>query len=118
MIHQNELPVYIEDSLPELSGKLTKENCRHVYDVVKQLFQHTVKQVTKHNMVGAKQCMSLAEQLYNKGNAIVKMAIENVFVYSFSHAFFSDEQKRKELMDIVPGSLYDLYKKQVTYSHL
>jgi hypothetical protein len=118
VINQEEIAVYIEQEIPELRGIIEKSNCRNAYDVVKQLFTYTADQVVKHNIAAAKKCLSLAEQLHKKGNSVVKNAIENVYVYSFSSAFFHDEQKRKEMMQLVPVSLYQLYKKQVVNSHL
>jgi hypothetical protein len=118
MISQKDLPGYIEKSIPELSGICEKEKCKTAYDFVRQLLKYTSRHVIKHNMKIARQCMAIAEQLYKKGNKTIKNAIENIFVYSFTHTFFHDESRRKELVKIVPDSLYELYKKQVIYSHL
>ena len=118
MISQQELPGYIDKTMPELSGICNQEQCRNAYDIVRQMLKYTTAQVVQHNISAAKQCLKLAESLYRKGNATIKSAIENVYVYSFSHAFFHDERKRKELLEIVPVSLYELYKKQVINSHL
>jgi hypothetical protein len=118
MISQKELPAVIERSIPELSGVWEKEKCENTYDIVRQMLKYTIYQVLNHNMKAAKKCLTLAEQLYKKGNTAIKNAIENVYVYSFSHAFFYDEKKKKEVMEIVPLSLYELYKKQVINSHL
>jgi len=118
MITQLELPKYIAHEMPELSGICDKEKSRNVYDIVRHMLKYTKSQVIKHNLNAAGKCMALAEQLYNKGNNAIKNAIENVFVYSFSHAFFQDENEKKEVMAIVPPSLYKLYKQQVINSHL
>ena len=118
MIDQEELQALIEESIPELSGAIKKQKCENVYDVVRQMFSYTSSQVLKNNMAAAKKCLTLAAQLYKKGNKNIKNAIENVYVFSFSHAFFHDEQKRKEVMEIIPSPLYELYKKQVINSHL
>jgi len=118
MISQEELPVFIEKSIPELLGVIKKNKCTNTYDVVRQMLTYTTSQVVKHNIADAKKCMTLAALLYQKGNIDVKNAIENVYVYSFSHAFFHDEDKRKEMMAIIPMQLYELYKKQVINSHL
>ena len=118
MINQEELPEVIERSIPEFSGIFKKQNCRNVYDIVRQMLKYTTKQVLNHNLKAAQKCMSLAEELYYKGNTAIKNAIENVYVYSFSHAFFCDENKKNEVIGIVPHSLYELYKKQVINSHL
>lgn len=118
MINEQNLPAYLEKTMPELAGICVGENYKNTYDIIRQLFKYTTTQVLTHNIKAAKKCLSLAEKLYNKGNIVVKNAIENVFVYSFSHAFFHDENKREEIMEIVPLSLYELYKKQVINSHL
>jgi hypothetical protein len=118
MIDQQDLTAYLQKNIPGFRGIDKNEKQGDVYAMVKQLLKHTTVQVAKHNIEAAKHCLSVAEQLYNKGNGVVKNAIENVFVFSFSHAFFSDEHKRREIIDIVPSSLYNLYKKQVINSHL
>lgn len=118
MINQQELPGIVEKEVPELSGVFETAMCKNAYDIVRQLFKYTATQVFQHNMTAAKKCLSLAEQLYKKGNTTIKNAIENVYVYSFSHAFFCDDARKKEVMQIVPVSLYELYKKQVVNSHL
>ena len=118
MINQQELTGYVEKAIPELTTLIEQSKCRNAYDVVRQLFQYTTSQILKHNINAAKKCFSVAEQLYNLGNTVVKNAIENVYVYSFSQAFFCDESKRKEVMEFLPLPLYELYKKQVINSHL
>jgi hypothetical protein len=118
MISQDELPSYIEKSIPELSKEIKRAKCANAYDMVKQMLAYTTLQVLRQNRDAAKTCLSLVAQLYKKGNKHVKNAIENVYVYSFSHAFFHNEEKRKEMMEIIPLPLYELYKKQVINSHL
>jgi hypothetical protein len=118
MIDQSELPEFVTNAVPEMSREIENNKCRNSYDVVRQLFKYTAKQVLAKNMAAAKACLSLAEQLYDKGNTVVRNAIENVYVYSFSHAFFYDEKRRLEVMPLVPATLYNLYKKQVINSHL
>jgi hypothetical protein len=118
MLCQEDISEYIENAMPELSGIVTTGKSKNVYDIVRGMLKYTKSQVIRHNLVAAKKCMVLAEQLYYKGNNVVKNAIENVFVFSFSHAFFHDDDKTKEIMNILPDSLYNLYKKQLVNSHL
>jgi len=113
-----ELPGYVEKAIPELTGVMKESKSLNAYEVVRHLVTYTSSQIVKHNMNAAKKCLALAEQLYNKGNDVVRNAIENVYVYSFSHAFLCDESKKNEVMGIVPSTLYALYKKQVINSHL
>ena len=118
MIQQQELPEFIELSIPELSGQCKRAKCRNAYDIAKQMIKYTNKSIVESNVDAAKKCLILAEQLYKKGNAVIKNSIENVFVYSLTHTFFHEEIKKEKIMAILPASLYELYKKQVIYSHL
>jgi hypothetical protein len=118
MIDQQELPGFVEQQVPELTEKLKNGSYRNAYDIVRQLFNYTASQIVKHNIAAAKKCLSVAEQLYQAGNTTIRNAIENVYVYSFSSEFFYDEARRHDLMAIVPGSLYEIYKRQVINSHI
>jgi hypothetical protein len=118
MISQQDLPAYIEEAIPELSGMCKKEKCKNAYDIARQMLRYTSTQIMNHNIKAAKECLALSEKLYQKGNKAIKNAIENVFVYSFSHAFFHDENKKEEVIPLMPSSLYELYKRQVLNSHL
>ncbi|MCW3121849.1 MAG: hypothetical protein JWQ38_1341 [Flavipsychrobacter sp.] len=118
MITQEELPEFIEHSMPELAGICKKEDAHNAYHIVKELLNYTTSSIARHNMNAAKQCLALAEQLYKKGNHVIKSAIENVYVFSFSHAFFHTDHNRKDVLDIVPATLYELYRRQLVNSHL
>ena len=118
MICQEDISAYIESEMPELSGICDKKKSRNVYDIVRHMLKYTRSQVITHNLNAARKCMALAENLYHKGNNAIKNAIENVYVYSFSHAFFHDIDQKDEVMTIVPPSLYKIYREQMINSHL
>ncbi len=118
MINQEELQEYIAESIPELSGICREHKCSNAHDIAREMIQYTNRQFIGQNIASAKECLALAENLYKSGNKVVRNAIENVFVYSFSHSFFCDEQKKKGLLAILPTSLYVLYKQQLLASHL
>jgi len=118
MLGKEDISEYVQKEMPELVGVLKADESKNVYDIIRHMLKYTKSQVIRHNLTAAKKCMTLAEKLYYKGNNAIKNAIENVFVCSFSHAFFHDEDKIKEIMDIVPDKLYKLYRKQLINSHL
>ena len=118
MIDQKELPGYVDQQLPELGGICHEAHCRNAYDIAGQMIGYINNQVLKSNINAARQCLTLADNLYKKGNSGIKNAIENVFVYSFTHMFFHEEARKKMMLEILPPSLYEVYKKQVIYSHL
>jgi len=118
MIDQSELPEYISKDIPELSAICQAEPCKNAYSVVRLILNFTKQNVIQHNVKVAKKCLQVAEKLYKKGNGVVKNAIENVFIYSFSHTFFHNDEERKEMMAMVPDSLYKVYVQQMLSSHL
>jgi hypothetical protein len=118
MISQKELPDLIQKNIPEFTELLNKKNCRNAYDTIRTLFEHAKTQMKQKNFAMVRSTLLFAEQLYQQGNSAIKNAIENVFVYSFSQGFFYDLNKRKEVMQLMPVSLYEVYKKQVLSSHL
>lgn len=118
MIDQTELPIYMQRVIPELSGSLNNENCKNVYNTVRLLSDYTSTNIVNQNFKNVKKCLAIAEKIYNKGNAAVKGAIENVYIYSFSHMLFKDEAKKRILLGLIPINLYTLYVKQMLNSHI
>jgi hypothetical protein len=118
MINDEEVSSYVGKEIPELTAAIEKGKCRNAYDVVKQLFTYTASQIVTQNVAAARKGLALAEQLYDNGNRVVKNAIENIFVYSFSHTFFLDGSNRREVMQLMPNGLKRLYKAQVINSHI
>jgi len=119
MINEHELPHIVEQEIPELSAQLSdKEKCSTVHDTINLLRDHTHDKMAENNFNAVKQCMTVAEKLYKKGNHTVKNAIENIYVYSFSHMLFHDSERRKQLLGLIPISLYSVYVHQMLHSHI
>ena len=63
-----------------------------------------------------KRCFMLADKLYNKGNATVQNAVQNVFVYSFTNMLHAYPAEKKQLLSLIPVTLYSLYMGQVCHN--
>jgi len=113
MISQQEMPMYIKDALPALSHELTESKEVNVYDAMNALTHYTSKNIAAHDYNTVKHCFEVAARLYSRGNTIVKNAVQNIFVYSFTQLFHTYSRERKELIQILPLSLYALYIDQV-----
>lgn len=114
MINQFEVQMYLEEALPELSPVLHKTtNTPNIYQSVHALVEYTFGQVKNYNTTAVKKCFAIAEKLYSSGNDMVKCAIENVFVYSFSHLPAADPQQKRRILGLIPGTLYTVYMNQV-----
>ncbi|GAA4758158.1 MULTISPECIES: DUF7674 family protein [Flavobacterium] len=73
----------------------------------------TVNSLKLGKMVRAKRCFALAEDLFQKGNAEVKNAISNVYLYSVSHYL---ELNHFTMKQFLPVELHKEYVKQINTS--
>lgn len=116
MINQFEVPMYLEDQLPDITKDLKQvKDLANAYQSVHVLLDYTFSNIKEHNLTIVKKCFAVAEKLFAKGNKIVKCAIENVFVYSFSNLPVNSNAERKVIFGMVPGTLYSLYITQVMH---
>ena len=113
MINQLEMPVYIKEALPELSNDLNAHKKDNPFEALNTLFTFTTRNVMEHNYRVVKRCFDIADKLYSRGNGVVKNAVQNVFVYSFTKMFHSFPGEKKELMAMIHISLYTLYISQL-----
>ena len=115
MINQVELPMYLEDAIPEISHDLVLNCETNAYSAMNTLTAFTSENIEAHNYNVVKRCFLLADKLYSKGNGIVKNAVENVFVFSFTRMFDCFPAEKKQILAILPISLYSLYITQVCH---
>jgi hypothetical protein len=116
MINQFEVPMYLEDELPEITKDLKKiKNPANAYQSVHVLLDYTFSKIKEHKLDVVKKCFALAEKLFDKGNQIVRCAVENIFVFSFSNLPVKTSTERKAILGMIPGTLYSLYITQVMH---
>lgn len=117
-MNQYEVPACIEDELPEIKDELkTVSPVVNVFKTLQCLTGYTRKMIAAHDFKTAKKCFSLAGKIYETGNAVVKNAVENVFVYAFPSMFCRcEETERNRLYALMPMSLYTAYIGQVIRS--
>ena len=116
MINQFEIPMYLENVLPELSKRANVPKKNNAYKLMDELLVYTIKNIKQQNYKVVKQCFKIADKLYCKGNAVVKNAVENVFVYSFTTIFQSCPAQKKKLLAMLPLTLFTVYMSQVYHS--
>jgi hypothetical protein len=122
MMNQYEVPSYLQDALPEMKEVLVKEgvssNLFDPYKSVQCLTDFTLKIAHEHNIKMLKRCFTAAERLYIKGNEMIKNAIDNVFICSFSELFadYDNRQERIKIQSVMPSYLYSAYVQQVLKS--
>ena len=115
MINQIEVPMYLEEALPEMGQDLSVNRKTNAYDIMNTVSALTFKHIKQHNFNIVKRCFKIVDKLYNKGNKVVKSAIENVFVYSFTKMFLSYPAEKQTVLAMVPMTLYSLYINQIQH---
>lgn len=115
MINQLEVPMFLEEAVPNIKSDICDGHCNRAYDLMSSLSAYTCQNITAHDFKTVKRCFQVAEKLYDKGNAVVKNAVQNVFVYSFTNIFQKYPVERQRLMAIMPISLYSLYIAQINH---
>jgi len=112
MIHEYEVPLYIAGNLPRL-----KMQTKDIYKSMQTLADYTKRMALEHDFEEVKKCMSLVERIYDKGNTLVKNAVENIFIFSFSSMrLLCNIVEWRMVQSIMPSSLYTLYMHQVLRS--
>ena len=122
-MNQYEVPSYLQDALPEMKEALVKVGVlSDLFDPNKSvqcLTDFTLKIAHQHNIKMLKRCFTAAERLYTRGNEMIKNAINNVFIYSFSMLFSecANRQEKIKVQSVMPPYLFSAYVQQILKSH-
>lgn len=115
MITRYEVPVLLKETIPGLSKNCTATKASlEIYVTMNSFTDYTRAAVEERNINLARRCFSMAEKLYKEGDGLVRMLIENCFVYSFSLFMPRDRNELVIVESMIPASLYNLYVKQVS----
>ncbi len=113
-MNQYEVPAAIEDAFPETTKDISYLSAiGNIYETMSLFTAFTRKNVVDHQFFKVKKCMKLAQHIYTHGNGIVKNAVENTFIYSFSViSQLCDKNEWEQVKATIPRDLYSLYVKQ------
>lgn len=116
MIQQEALAKMVQAAIPELREEL-RDSGTGAYPIIKLLRQHTIAAAMRKNYNRVRQCMLLAEVLYNHGCTAIRSAVSNVYIYAVDTMLGTiDEPKRWK--GLIPRGLYSLYLRQMFQSGL
>ena len=118
MINQYEAATYLLDELPEIKQDLKSISpTLNIFKTIQCLTDYTRVKVMQHNLRVVKKCFAIADNIYATGNALVKDAIENVFVYSFSALLnLGSRAEKRALQALMPICLHTVYVQQILKS--
>ena len=117
MITQYEVPRYLEQQLPVFTCQPQLVALKmNIYKELQHFTDYTRQAILQHNYALVKRCFRLADRLYTQGDTVVKSAIENTFIFSFSSFMSRDNVEKLILKSFIPDRLYSLYLKQISKS--
>lgn len=114
-MNQYEVPAVMADELPEIKTELRHLSVLgNVNTAMQILADFTTNMIQQHNYNTVQKCMHVADRIYRRGNNLIRNAVENVFVYSFSTLrTVCNKAEWKLLQARMPVTLYSLYVNQV-----
>ena len=116
MINQYDAFGYMADQLPQIKNDLRlRGNEGDIYRSMQVLTDYTKRMALSHDFKMVERCMTLVDKIYRKGTALVRNAVENVFIFSFSSMMSTCNPVEWRLVQsYMPSELYLIYVKQVT----
>jgi hypothetical protein len=115
MFTPDEIQPWISSQLPQLKEDL--DTTRSLYQSMQVLTDYTKRMALAHNFKMVARCMALVTKIYTKGNNLVRDAVENIFVYSFSSMMLAcNTVEWRITQSYMPSELYTAYMRQVLRS--
>ncbi len=118
MLSQYEVTPFIAAKMPQIKSSLIHAGLSlTAYQAIQVLTDYTKQKALEHDFHAVQKCMSLVEKLYDKGNTLVRNAVENIFIYSFSTMMSRcNVVEWRIVQSYMPSELYSLYVQQVLKS--
>jgi len=113
MITQYEVPYFLRKVFPELELDMyTSKPSLAMYIAMNYFSDYTKHALEDHNFNQAKKCFTLAENLYLNGDRMVRLLIENSFIYTITSVMSHSRNDMFMVKSIMPDTLYKVYRKQ------
>lgn len=114
-MNQTKLIVEIGTVLPELKPEIIRTaNGSNPFAVVRTVTRYTRKMIEQHNDFMTGKCLKLIGNIYTKGDAVLKTAVADVFIFSLDTVLASCSlSDRKRFINMLPQSLQAVYLKQI-----
>lgn len=114
-MNQYEAADEIATIIPEAKCEIiTVGNMKNAYTIIKIFTKYIRSSVEANNQLLIEKSLRLMERIHDKGDAFLRNAVENVFVFSWDSVTAScNALQRKMLVSKMPLGLYTAYINQV-----
>jgi len=87
---------------------------KHPYLLIGVFTVHIQRLIEAHNQAMVERCFRIMEKIHYKGDNLLKVAVENIFVFSLDRIVAScNASEKKLLMSKIPIGLYTAYVNQI-----
>lgn len=118
MITQYDASTMLKTAIPAIAIKNYPSSMSlEIYATIIYFTGHTKQALTEHNIEEVKKCFQLAEQLYINGDSIVRLLIEDSFIYSVLSVTAHGSRNMFLIKSILPAILRKIYQKHLSASH-
>ncbi|MBB4806117.1 mRNA-degrading endonuclease HigB of HigAB toxin-antitoxin module [Chryseobacterium defluvii] len=102
---------------PEIENELQENKTRNSYNVIRTFTNHINKMILGNRKKQLFKSMKMMNDLYKNGDASLRNAIENTFIYSLDNCtVFCSKEYRKVVFNLISFDLQKIYLKQI-YRH-
>lgn len=114
-MNQFEAADIIATEIPEVKKEITAVLMqKSPFQLITILTRHMRQMIDQHDLFMTEKCLKLIDRIYHKGDALIRTAIENVFVFRLESIVAScDTAERRHIMARIPGNLYTAYVRQI-----
>lgn len=109
MIHPSQLAPFLRQQLPDLTYRLVGSAIRSPFSIMQSFAEFAHQHIRQTHLL--RQCFELANILYRNGSGEIKLAVENVFLFSLS-AEIDLSPEREKILQLLPARLQALLQKQ------
>jgi len=120
MFTQQEIPALIARQLPQVQQDLCRAGAHApltAFQSIQVLTDYTKRMALEHDFTMVGRSMTLMGKLYEKGDSLVRNAVENIFIYSFSTLMCNcNIVEWRMVQSFMPSDLYAVFIEQVLKS--
>ncbi|MBS1636981.1 MAG: hypothetical protein JST26_13775 [Bacteroidetes bacterium] len=118
-LREHEVTDLLSNELPVINESLEKaDNPHNIYTVMQSFADFTKQFIKQGNLKETMHCFTLADTMLKHGNATVRNAIENGYLYSISGVIEMAGQSQQLIKNMLSDTLRKEYNRQVCASGL
>jgi len=113
MIKETQVKEILESNIPEM--QIETAQLKSLYKTIDRFAAFTKEMMREGNLPLIRDCFTTAEYLLDGGTTNIKLAIENIYVFTITGFMDITGAVSKQVKELMPAHLKESYQKQVCY---